>query len=190
MIGGASLAKILTATTERSPIHRGRRGAAWLSENRHACGLKIHGAWIRRPAEAAFRLKPIGSVLHTIANDLNPVAWLILKATVEFPLKYGTGLLRAIPATWRRVSADERVRTASSILSRLEPLPNSGPDGLPLVPHHHLPLLRRAGAAVAQLAAGQQGDGRAARPACRRPERIGIARSRSSIRPRTKAPAP
>ena len=32
--------------------------------------------------------------LHTIANDLNPVAWMILKATVEFPGKYGMPLLR------------------------------------------------------------------------------------------------
>jgi len=31
--------------------------------------------------------------LRTIANDLNPVAWLILKATVEFPAKYGQELL-------------------------------------------------------------------------------------------------
>lgn len=30
---------------------------------------------------------------NTIANDLNPVAWLILKATVEFPAKFGTPLL-------------------------------------------------------------------------------------------------
>jgi adenine-specific DNA methylase len=28
-----------------------------------------------------------------VANDLNPVAWLILKATVEFPLKHGKALL-------------------------------------------------------------------------------------------------
>ena len=31
---------------------------------------------------------------HTIANDLNPVAWLILRATVEFPTKYGDSVLR------------------------------------------------------------------------------------------------
>jgi adenine-specific DNA methylase len=30
----------------------------------------------------------------TIGNDLNPVAWLILKATVEFPAKFGTALLK------------------------------------------------------------------------------------------------
>ncbi len=31
--------------------------------------------------------------VHTIANDLNPVASLLLKATVELPLRYGTPLL-------------------------------------------------------------------------------------------------
>lgn len=32
--------------------------------------------------------------LHTIANDLNPVAWMILKATIEFPKKHGQPLLK------------------------------------------------------------------------------------------------
>jgi putative DNA methylase len=31
--------------------------------------------------------------LTTIANDLNPVAWLVLKATVEFPLRFGKRVL-------------------------------------------------------------------------------------------------
>jgi putative DNA methylase len=30
----------------------------------------------------------------THGNDLNPVAWLILKATIEFPVKFGTALLK------------------------------------------------------------------------------------------------
>jgi adenine-specific DNA methylase len=36
----------------------------------------------------------VRSGVHTIANDLNPVAWLVLKATVEFPSKYGQPLVR------------------------------------------------------------------------------------------------
>ena len=32
--------------------------------------------------------------LKTFANDLNPVAWLLLKATVEFPAKYGLALFK------------------------------------------------------------------------------------------------
>ncbi len=31
--------------------------------------------------------------LHSVANDLNSVAWLILKATVEFPLHFGSAVL-------------------------------------------------------------------------------------------------
>ncbi|MDM8540298.1 DUF1156 domain-containing protein [Desulfococcaceae bacterium HSG9] len=30
----------------------------------------------------------------TLANDLNPVAWMIIKASVEFPLKYGSEVLK------------------------------------------------------------------------------------------------
>ena len=32
--------------------------------------------------------------VKTFANDLNPVAWLLLKATVEFPAKYGPALFK------------------------------------------------------------------------------------------------
>jgi len=32
--------------------------------------------------------------LKTFANDLNPVAWLLLKATVEYPAKYGLALFK------------------------------------------------------------------------------------------------
>jgi putative DNA methylase len=42
--------------------------------------------------------------IHVIANDLNPVAWLILKATVEFPQRHGSKLVdryRQLAATWR-----------------------------------------------------------------------------------------
>ncbi len=31
---------------------------------------------------------------NALANDLNPVAWLVLKATVEFPAQYGSALLK------------------------------------------------------------------------------------------------
>lgn len=32
--------------------------------------------------------------LRVVANDLNPVAWLLLKATMEFPAKYGQAVLK------------------------------------------------------------------------------------------------
>jgi adenine-specific DNA methylase len=60
--------------------------------------------WLRESADGAVLLDPTaggGSVpfegvrlgLKTIANDLNPVAALVLRATVEFPLLYGKALL-------------------------------------------------------------------------------------------------
>ena len=42
---------------------------------------------------------------NVIANDLNPVAWLILKATVEYPLKHGAKVLdryKQLVALWRQ----------------------------------------------------------------------------------------
>jgi len=32
--------------------------------------------------------------LSTVANDLNPIAWLVMKATIEFPGRFGTELIR------------------------------------------------------------------------------------------------
>ena len=64
--------------------------------------------------------------LKTIANDVNPVAWLILKATVEFPAKYGHSLLKR----YQSIGLEFR-RRAVERLSRFypaEPLPNSVPD--------------------------------------------------------------
>jgi putative DNA methylase len=40
--------------------------------------------------------------LKTLANDLNPVAWLVLKATVEFPAKYGQALFKKYEQSSRR----------------------------------------------------------------------------------------
>ena len=61
--------------------------------------------------------------LHTIANDLNPVAWLILRATVEFPGKFGTPLLNRFQEL-----AAEFVRRRDERLDQFfppEPLANS-----------------------------------------------------------------
>ena len=64
--------------------------------------------------------------LHTIANDLNPVAWLILKATVEFPAKYGKGLL----ARYDQLGLEFRRRAVKQLAAFYppEPLPDSVPD--------------------------------------------------------------
>lgn len=65
--------------------------------------------------------------LRTIANDLNPVAWLILKATVEFPAKHGRELL----ARYEKLGAEFRKRAVERLAGFYppEPLPNSVPDG-------------------------------------------------------------
>ena len=59
---------------------------------------------------------------NTIANDLNPVAWLILKATVEFPAKFGPPLSKRF-----RELADEFIRRRDERLQPFfppEPEPN------------------------------------------------------------------
>ncbi|HOY69105.1 MAG TPA: DUF1156 domain-containing protein, partial [Candidatus Ozemobacteraceae bacterium] len=61
--------------------------------------------------------------LHTYANDLNPVAWLILKATVEFP-----GLLGKTVLHRYQELAEEFVKRRDMMLDPLvpsEPIPNS-----------------------------------------------------------------
>jgi adenine-specific DNA methylase len=61
--------------------------------------------------------------LHTLANDLNPVAWLILRATVEFPSKHGRPLLKRFEEL-----ATEFVRRRDQELDPFipaEPLPHS-----------------------------------------------------------------
>ena len=65
--------------------------------------------------------------LHTIANDINPVAWLILKATVEFPAKYGKALL----ARYEQLGSEFRRRAVKRLAAFYppEPLPDSVPDG-------------------------------------------------------------
>ena len=70
----------------------------------------------------AFRLG-----VHTIANDLNPVAWLVLKATVEFPAKCGRPLLNR----YKRLGEEFRRRTVERLAEFYPPEPgeNCIPDG-------------------------------------------------------------
>lgn len=63
------------------------------------------------------------SGLQVIGNDLNPVAWLVLKATVEFPARFGKPLLERY-----RSLAAEFVKRRDEKLDQYfppEPLPNS-----------------------------------------------------------------
>jgi putative DNA methylase len=61
--------------------------------------------------------------LRAIANDLNPVAWLVLKATAEFPAIYGEPLLKRyqnLSSRFREL-AESRLRAAGVF-------PNESPD--------------------------------------------------------------
>jgi adenine-specific DNA methylase len=64
---------------------------------------------------------------NTIANDLNPVAALIEKATIEFPLKYGAELLEE----YNQISSEfvKRVREKLAGTFPEEPKENTIPDG-------------------------------------------------------------
>jgi len=73
---------------------------------------------------------PFESVrLHTrvVANDLNPVAWLILKATVEFPAHFGPRLRTRFQELGK--SFVKRMQYELHDYFPSEPLPNSVPDG-------------------------------------------------------------
>ncbi|MGA2699556.1 MAG: DUF1156 domain-containing protein [Isosphaeraceae bacterium] len=76
----------------------------WLANESARVGLKT--ATVLDPTAGGgsipFEARRLGTIV--IANDLNPVAWLILKATVEFPLQHGLKLLHRyeqLAITWR-----------------------------------------------------------------------------------------
>jgi adenine-specific DNA methylase len=60
--------------------------------------------------------------LGTIANDLNPVAWLLLKATVELPSKFG----QALPKRFKQLG-DDFVKRRDALLAPFFP-PEPEPD--------------------------------------------------------------
>lgn len=65
--------------------------------------------------------------LGAVANDLNPVAWLVLTATVKLPAVFGQPLLDRYRSLGRRFT--ETMRDRMSRFFPPEPLPNSVPDG-------------------------------------------------------------
>ena len=64
---------------------------------------------------------------HVLANDLNPVAWLILKSTVEFPAKYG----RSVLERYKQLGEEFRHRAVKRLAKFYPPEPgeNRVPDG-------------------------------------------------------------
>ena len=65
--------------------------------------------------------------VNVIANDLNPVAWLILKATVEFPAKFGQRVMKRYSELGREFVT--RVRQRLESLYPREPEEDCIPDG-------------------------------------------------------------
>jgi len=77
--------------------------AEWFAENLASLSLD-HSTKLLDPTAGGGSIPFEGVRLgvSTIANELNPVAWLILKATVEFPARFGSGLLRRYEELGRR----------------------------------------------------------------------------------------
>ena len=65
--------------------------------------------------------------LHTVANDLNPVAALIERATIEWPAKFGISLRGAVEELGERLVTEVRERLAGVFPE--EPREHTRPDG-------------------------------------------------------------
>ena len=88
---------------------------------------------------------------ETFANDLNPVAALLLKTTVELPLQVRLRPFSARYEDSRRILSDAYSHTSQVCSRRAEWRPVC--DGLPLGSNRDMPVLWRAGATLAQLEA-------------------------------------
>ena len=64
--------------------------------------------------------------LHTVANDLNPVAALIERATIEWPARFGASLRSAVEEIGKRLTTEVRERLAGVFP---EPREHTRPDG-------------------------------------------------------------
>lgn len=67
---------------------------SWLTQNAAKVGLDSITVLDPTAGGGSIPFEAARLGTHVIANDLNPVAWLILKATVEFPSKFGGELLK------------------------------------------------------------------------------------------------
>ena len=94
---------------------------------------------------------------RTIANDLNPVSALIMRATIEWPAKYGSDLQFAFQSL-----AERFVETREERLNKCfppEPKTQRHFNELPLGAHCRLSVLRRTGSTFAQLACRARRNG-------------------------------
>ena len=84
-----------------------------------------------------------------VANDLNPVAGLILGATVDWPARHGTALLDAFGDVAQEFIAKSGTKLRGRLPCGTRRRTNRG---LSLGANGHMSLLRRSRAALAQLA--------------------------------------
>ena len=95
----------------------------WLAEN------SVTGATVVDPTAGGGSI-PFEAVrlgLETLANDLNPVAALIERATIEWPTIHGVGVKRAVKELGGAFTAEVRKRLAGVFPE--EPDDNTRPDG-------------------------------------------------------------
>ena len=95
----------------------------WLAEN------SVNGATVVDPTAGGGSI-PFEAVrlgLETLANDLNPVAALIERATIEWPTIHGVGVKRAVKELGGAFTAEVRKRLAGVFPE--EPDDNTRPDG-------------------------------------------------------------
>jgi putative DNA methylase len=100
----------------------------WFRQEREERGLPAEAVVLDPTAGGGsipFEATRIGTTV--IANDLNPVAWLVLKATAEFPAKYGRALLKR----YEELGDDFRKRAVDRLrrFYPAEPGENCVPDG-------------------------------------------------------------
>ena len=95
----------------------------WLHEN------TVRNAVVLDPTAGGGSV-PFESVrvgLHTVANDLNPVAALIERATIEWPARFGASLRNAVEELGERLTSEVRERLAGVFPE--EPGEHTRPDG-------------------------------------------------------------
>ena len=99
----------------------------WLKDETKRIGLESAKVLDPTAGGGSIPFEAVRLGFNTMANDLNPVAALIEKATIEFPLKYGVELLEE----YNQLGSEfvQRVRERLAGVFPEEPQENTIPDG-------------------------------------------------------------
>jgi adenine-specific DNA methylase len=84
---------------------------SWLIENASRVGVRSISVLDPTAGGGSIPLESSRLGTHVVGNELNPVAWLVLKATVEFPTRFGSDLLRR----YQRLACEWRSRIQDRI---------------------------------------------------------------------------